>query len=174
MNTTDTLNESAKAAARYQVELTAKKEAAENSSQIRMSWQQEYERLKSRKTKCTIFGALALLLCVYVYGSVLASTPTAEPWLMPVMIAIIAFSALWTFTIPFGMCPLIDFMHKNGLWVVGGWVIMLVLFFVVIVFAFCAGPFYFFYLNSKIKEAKHNIEIASQNEQTAYAEYQAY
>lgn len=29
MNTTDTLNESAKAAARYQVELTAKKEAAE-------------------------------------------------------------------------------------------------------------------------------------------------
>lgn len=174
MNTTDTLNESAKAAARYQVELTAKKEAAENSSQIRMSWQQEYERLKSRKTKCTIFGVLILLLCIYIYGSMLTSVPLEEPWLLPFMIVMMVIAALWVFTVPFGFCPIINFMKNNGLWVIGGWFFFLVLFAFLLTFALCIGPFYFFYLNSKIKEAKRNIEIASQNEQTAYAEYQAY
>lgn len=175
MNNTETFDEVAKAAARYQVELAAKKEAAESSTQMRANWQAELDRLKRTKTTCTILGFVTVGIIWYWAASVVF--PNMELNELSAQIGFVLFAicgSLLYFCIPFGFCPIINFMKNNGFFAIGGWVFLVMLCVILLVFAVCIGPFYFFYLNSKIKTAKQNVEIAQQNEQITYAEYQAY
>ncbi len=170
MATNSVLDESTKAAARYHVELMAKKEAFEEAAQAKASWEQKLHCLKARRTKCSVLGiivAVCFACLVNNDGSIISDVTVGN-------IVGAVFLLFWFFTIPFGLCPLVDFMRKHGFWIMTGWIFMLCLFAFVFTFALCAGPIYFVYLESKIEAAKRNIKLARQNEQAAYAEYQAF
>ena len=195
MEANSVLDESIKAETRYRIELTAKKEAAEKSSQTRALWEQELRLLETRRTKCNIARIVVVCLCALFCGILFAdSIPNiTDPIAAMTFILRAVIAILWCSFLPFGFCPIIDFINGHDflikvilvvsvclfllglpLLAIRAILLILLLFVPFLIFALCAGPVYFFYLKFKIKKAKSNTELARQNEQAAYAAYQAF
>ncbi|RDB58816.1 hypothetical protein C1879_03240 [Paraeggerthella hongkongensis] len=142
----------------YQRDQLRKEQEAKDARSAAFYANAEFERLKKRRTSCTIAGAIAALTGISLTAiPLMASASSPDQFLSVIPLAIIL--GPFFFFAPFGFMPIKDFISNHGAIIVFAWIFVLIVFYLVIVFCMFAGIPYFFYLQSKIKAAQRDAEL---------------
>lgn len=136
--------------------------AVQQAQEWQAAAQANYTQVKRRFDTCLGLGVIIAVATIIGFGAWALSPEEADVGSRALILFFGLFAAVIYAAIPFGFCPIIDFVKNCGFFIVFTWVFVAMLFAALVMFAAFAGIPCFFSQRSKVKKAETELNEATE------------